>query len=246
MPATAWTGRTWWANNSNTQARSWRSSGWHVAAVDLAGRKVTFARGRVGGTHAEPAVTDTNREGLEEAPDAAPLEPAGEVLLTVAFQWLHAGAVTLDGPGKLVFPHGLRPVGGMYRLTLHPADAGGRPQVYIGESQDVCRRLTGNYRNPNPGQATSQRISDALRDHLRGGGRVSLDVAYAATVTAGSSPAAPLRLDWQAGRILAESAGVVQLQLEGEADLLNLDRSGRPAVPADPGAVPGTSEQSNA
>ena len=137
----------------------------------------------MGGTHAEPAVTDTNREGLEEAPDAAPLEPAGEVLLTVAFQLLHAGAVTLDGPGKLVFPHGLRPVGGMYRLTLHPADAGGRPQVYIGESQDVCRRLTGNYRNPNPGQATSQRISDALRDHLRGGGRVSLDVAYAATVT---------------------------------------------------------------
>ena len=40
--------RTWWANNSQVQARAWRTAGWHVERVDLNGGRVRFERGRVG------------------------------------------------------------------------------------------------------------------------------------------------------------------------------------------------------
>lgn len=47
LPATARTGRSFWSNDSKVQARAWRAAGWHVAATDLAGQSVCFARGEV-------------------------------------------------------------------------------------------------------------------------------------------------------------------------------------------------------
>jgi hypothetical protein len=59
LPRSARSGRTWWANGSNSQAMAWRAAGWHVDAVDMAAQQVRFAIGKVGGTFAsrgrEPA-----------------------------------------------------------------------------------------------------------------------------------------------------------------------------------------------
>src|SRR4051812_47271781 len=52
LPPSAQRLRTWWANNSQGQSLAWNRAGWHVRAVDLAGSKVAFARGQVGGTYA--------------------------------------------------------------------------------------------------------------------------------------------------------------------------------------------------
>jgi hypothetical protein len=60
LPRSAYEIRQWWANDSKSAARAWRSAGWHVDArgVDLNSQTVRFARGRVGGTR-------TRRAGLE-------------------------------------------------------------------------------------------------------------------------------------------------------------------------------------
>lgn len=52
LPPSAYTLPNWWANNSHPQALAWREAGWHVdsVAVHTERGRVTFARGRVGGT----------------------------------------------------------------------------------------------------------------------------------------------------------------------------------------------------
>ena len=50
LPPSAHVHRAWWANGSKVQSLAWRSAGWHVAAVDQAAQRVTFARGTVGGS----------------------------------------------------------------------------------------------------------------------------------------------------------------------------------------------------
>jgi hypothetical protein len=57
-----------------------------------------------------------------------------------------------------------------------------RPRIYIGETDNLRRRLSGNYRNPGSGQQTSLRINALLREHLAAGGEVALAAAAAATV----------------------------------------------------------------
>jgi hypothetical protein len=52
LPPSAYSIRQWWANDSKVQGRAVRAAGWHVDAVDLNAQRVTFARGKVGGTRA--------------------------------------------------------------------------------------------------------------------------------------------------------------------------------------------------
>lgn len=54
LPPSAYEYRQWWANDSKSEARAWRSVGWHVDrhGVDFGARTVRFARGKVGGTRA--------------------------------------------------------------------------------------------------------------------------------------------------------------------------------------------------
>ncbi|WP_421735714.1 DUF7662 domain-containing protein [Cellulomonas sp.] len=51
LPNSAYNLRNWWANNSQVQALAWRAAGWHVDSVALTSRRVTFARGVVGGSY---------------------------------------------------------------------------------------------------------------------------------------------------------------------------------------------------
>lgn len=54
--------------------------------------------------------------------------------------------------------------------------------MYIGETDNLRRRLSSNYRSPGPSQQTSLRVNALLRAHLAAGGRVDLAVATVATV----------------------------------------------------------------
>jgi hypothetical protein len=79
LPPTAWRARTWWANNSQVQARAWRAAGWHVAGVDFGERTVRFARGARGGTYAA-------RRAAERA-QAAPATPGPAAVLDAHAEW---------------------------------------------------------------------------------------------------------------------------------------------------------------
>jgi hypothetical protein len=206
------TERQWWANSSHTQALAWRAADFHVEQVDLDRKQVRFARGPVGGT-AMPR-PDIPSGGVARDPVDEPIE------VKVRLQWRAAGIVELDASGKPTFGD-LEQAPGLYRLTLAGAPAGGRARVYIGESDNLRRRLTGNYRNPGPSQQTSLRINAMLRDHLLGQGVVEVAVATAVSVWL-DGVQSDLDLNRKSGRLLAENAALVDAQQSGLSEVVNL------------------------
>jgi hypothetical protein len=210
LPPSARRQRTWWANNSHGQALAWREAGWHVHAVDLPGHLVTFVTGQVGGSYADRQAGGATRAtpGRSTRATAATLvttelAPLDTVTVSVSFTWRDAGAVTLDGTGKPTFPP-LPEAPGLYRLTLTGRDGQIRARVYIGETDNLRRRLAGNYRNPGPSQQTSQRVNALLRDQLSAGGAVALAVTTDATTTLEAGPTRPIDLARKAGRLDAD------------------------------------------
>jgi hypothetical protein len=123
--------------------------------------------------------------------------------------------VTLDAAGRLLFPL-LPHAPGVYRMTLSGGPSQDRPQVYIGESENL-RRRTG------PTQQTSQRIHDLLQKHLRDGGTATMAVATAATIVAGGA-SRELSLHRKTARVLAEHATLALVYLDDEALVLNRDK----------------------
>jgi len=75
----------------------------------------------------------------------------------VRLQWLDGGAVALDSGDKPAFTP-LEDVPGLYRLILTEGAEGQRAWIYIGETDNLRRRLAGNCRNPGPRQHTSLRV----------------------------------------------------------------------------------------
>lgn len=136
----------------------------------------------------------------------------------VFLRWSDAGAVVIDDAGKLYFGR-LQQLPGLYRLTL--TGLGRRPQVYVGETDNLRRRLAGNYRSPGPSQQTSKRINRLLLDQLSQSVAVRLAISTAATVWI-NNEAADLDLTRKASRLLAENATLVALLTAGEADIVNL------------------------
>jgi len=87
----------------------------------------------------------------------------------VRLQWLDGGAVALDSGDKPAFTP-LEDVPGLYRLILTEGAEGQRAWIYIGETDNLRRRLAGNCRNPGPprapsGAANSRRVLHPSR-HL--------------------------------------------------------------------------------
>jgi hypothetical protein len=167
----------------------------------------------------------------------------------VVLVWQPTGRVVLDTAGKLLFPR-VDAAPGMYRLSL--AGAGGTTgRVYVGETDNLRRRLAGNYRNPGPTQQTSMRVNAVLRDHLAGGGTVELAIATAAVVYL-EGQSRPLDLTRKAGRLLAEtprscrptSAPTPRSSTSDEPDAIRCGPRGGPVdharrLPARPAGVPG-------
>jgi hypothetical protein len=223
LPKSASTTRQWWANNSQSQALAWRAAGFHVEQVYLDRSRVRFEHGERGGSRYDArraAQRTVPVSARADTPSAAPLAPIGEpVDVHVVLQWADAGTVDLDAAGKLVFgtPD---TVPGLYRMTL----TGGRltrRQVYIGETDNLRRRLSTNYRSPGPSQRTSLRINALLREHLAAGGSVALATAVRADLRLAGA-AATLDLGRKAARLLAENAALVTQQIRDDADIVNL------------------------
>ena len=218
LPASAQV-RQWWANNSLVQAVAWRSAGYHVEQVYLDRRRVRFTTGARGGTHRAHADRVSKPERSDYLPPTR--TDAGDMVdVRVTMQWYDAGQVTLDGVNKLAFTP-LPAIPGLYRLTLVGGTTSARPQVYIGETDNLRRRLGGNYRNPGPTQQTSQRINNLLREHLSAGGVVHLARATAASVWLPDGERA-LDLTRKAGRLLAENAALVRAHVDAKVDIVNL------------------------
>lgn len=198
--------RQWWANGAHPQAQAWRAAGYQVQQVNLDRRRVRFSQPAVRAADATPP-----------APEPVPTAAAGPPIdVRVRLQWIHAGVVVLDSAGKPAFPRRAASHG-LYRLTFTASTA----RMYIGESENLHRRLSGNYRNPGPSQQTSTRINALLRKHLATGGIVLLAVATAATVVTDGHER-PLDLSTKAGRLLAESAALVHAQVTEDAQIVNL------------------------
>jgi hypothetical protein len=229
LPPSARCLRTWWANNSHGQALVWRSAGWHVDKVDLPGQRVVFVTAQVGGSYADrltaanAASSTRGPRPPSSTPPAAPVTDLAEldtVDASVLFIWLDAAKVTLDTQGKPAFPP-LPECGGLYRLTLVSRPGQGRGHVYIGETDNLRRRLAGNYRNPGPSQQTSLRVNALLREHLGAGGVVRLAVTTVAKLRLCGGDEQRLDLTRKAAR-LAESAALVLAQVTDDADIENL------------------------
>jgi len=92
---------------------------------------------------------------------------------SLGLDWLPVGRVTLDERGLLRFPR-LSEVPGIYRLRTRTPD--GKKANYIGETENLHRRLSQNYRHPAPRQQTSFRINAWLVQLLSNGGEVSVAV----------------------------------------------------------------------
>ncbi|SEQ23831.1 hypothetical protein SAMN04488000_102271 [Lentzea albida] len=212
LPASAYEHRAWWANGLLSQQAAWHRAGWRVDFVSLERRRVRFVR--------LDAPLDV---GGESQPVAAAIElpvddgtPALDV--RVRCVWRIAGEVGLSDD-KPVFPR-LPRVAAIYRLTF--AASTGRPRIYIGETDDLRRRV-GNYRNPGPTQQTSQRLHHELVRHLSSGGTVSLSVAIEAELeTDGRRSALPLAR--KTARVLAEHAALALAYVDDVVDIINADR----------------------
>lgn len=222
--------RTWWANNSQGQSLAWHRSGWHVRTVDLAGSSVVFARGQVGGSYAARGRTAASAVATSIAstvPKDAPAQVADSqpactetVDARVVFEWTRLGVTTLDAARKLAFPEPLPDSPGLYRFTLTSQTAPSR--IYIGESDNLRRRLRTNYRNPGPRQRTSLRINALLVEHLSAGAHVTVDISVRATLHKPGSVSIALDLNRKAGRLFAESAALVLAQQDTKAVIENL------------------------
>lgn len=204
--------RQWWANGSQVQALAWRAAGFHVDQVYLDRRLVRFARGQRGGSYHD------HRRVPQSRTRVALVDSMVDV--RVRLQWLDHGEVVLAAGGKLAFPAMARSAG-LYRLTLTGGLATARPLVYIGETDNLHRRLTGNYRNPGLSQQTSLRINARLTRHLTDGGTVALAAATHASLWLGGAEQ-PLDLTSKAGRLLAENAALVLARATAHAEILNL------------------------
>jgi hypothetical protein len=223
LPATAFSTRQWWANSSLVQALAWREADYHVDQVYLDRGRVRFARGGRGASRpdakvAEPTANTAHRQAHPVRVVVRP--PIGDpVDARVVVQWTEGGVVQLDAAGKPFFGE-LDSSPGLYRMTFTGADLV-RPTIYIGETDNLQRRLAGNYRSPGPSQATSVRVNALLRQHLADGGAVALAIATGADLWISGHPGC-LDLGRQAARVLAENAALVTQQILDDADIANL------------------------
>jgi hypothetical protein len=216
LPGSAYKHREWWANGSHSQAAAWIAAGWRVTEVDLRGQRVTFAH-----TGSQNSVQASHRKTpATTAPPTTPWPLLDQVRVGVSFTWRDVGTLSLDEAGKPTFP-ALPRSPGLYRLMF----VGGlleRARVYVGETDNLHRRLSSNYRNPGPSQQTSLRVNALLRSHIGAGGIVHLAAALEVRAVEPNGVETNLDLRRKSGRLLAENAALLTLLTSNDMDVENL------------------------
>lgn len=220
LPSSARFYREWWANSSQQHCWAWREAGWTVAMVSATA--VRFEHDRcTPAAAAEMTRAGAADRGGEPAIDPRTLPPMRETEVRVSLRWRDAGVVALDSDGEIVFPR-LPPVAGLYEMTFAGVGELARPRVYIGESDNLRRRVM-HYRNPGPTQDTNLRLNAAIKSQLAASGGVRLAIATEAQVVLdGAGGPQPLDLAQKPSRLLAESAELVVARAGGAVDIENL------------------------
>jgi hypothetical protein len=220
--------RQWWANTNHSQGMAWRAAGFRVDAVSLDRRRVRFVADSIppsvgdARTHTEPGGAASRASGPGAVPGVRPRPATGPpVDVRVVLQWLDAGAVILDEDGKLRFGDHLVEAPGLYRMTLVPATPDACSRMYIGETDNLRRRLRLNYRSPGVGQQTNLRINALLGTHLGAGGVVELAVVTEARVWIDGAEQS-LDLSRKSARLLAENCALAAAHGQGDVELVNL------------------------
>jgi hypothetical protein len=136
--------------------------------------------------------------------------------LTVTFNWVSLGKITLDENMKIKFPKtGSRP--GLYRFEINSADG---LTYYIGETDQLQRRMQHD-RSPGPSQQTNLRLNALLVAHLKEGEEVSLSVVTDDVAVSCSGHEHTVDLSRKTERLLLESAALMTARAAG-APTLNL------------------------
>jgi hypothetical protein len=153
--------------------------------------------------------------GLNSGPALASLvlsasSEGGTVRVVVEFDWEEFGQVGLLPTGRLAIP--IVPAKpGIYRFRVM-GDAG--TEVYIGETDNLRRRMQGNYASTHTG-ATNVRVRELLLTHLRGRGIVSLAVVRAASFEV-DGHLMSADLSDRSARLLVENAALAIARLDSE------------------------------
>jgi hypothetical protein len=158
------------------------NAGWLVDEISLGQSRVTFRRtistSSVGfGSSPEhviaaPAgILRSTKVNLQSPDESVDHPTAAGVSTLLALGWIRIGTVRLDTQGKLVFPS-LQEEPGIYRFQFA---RGGATHAYVGETDRLRRRLH-HYRNPGPTQRTNICINALLKEVLREGIMVELEV----------------------------------------------------------------------
>ncbi|GAA4595874.1 hypothetical protein GCM10023107_35640 [Actinoplanes octamycinicus] len=160
--------RQWWANADHPQAHAWRTAGYRVQQVYLDRRRVRFSR------LPAPMATDRRDPRTVHAGTGAGADASGGATGSgsacsgpTPVPWCSTA------PARRLFPASSRR--GFYRITF----TGPAARIYIGESENLHRRLSGNYpqRRPQPAdehadQRPAGRPSCRRRNRRVGGGDV--------------------------------------------------------------------------
>lgn len=132
-----------------------------------------------------------------------------DITVSVSFDWIPYGTVTVDGPTIQFEPAPRAP--GIYRIDLDATHA------YIGEASDLARRFSG-YRKPGGNvdtlvPRTNRRVQRKILEALAAGGIVPVRICTAATVTV-AGETTDLTLD-KSRRLLVEGAAIVIAERDG-------------------------------
>jgi hypothetical protein len=227
LPNSAYGLRQWWANGSLVQAAAWRQAGWHVEQVNLDRQWVRFARGEVGAGAVRrlPPRQFATRLHDTTVPVGSQIIAANATVpdpidVRVRFSWRGAGAVALDSSGRVAFAR-LPYCPGVFRMQLTARPGQARDRIYIGETDNLRRRLATEYRTPTLSQYTNLRVNAQLRKHLSAAGRIELAIAGQAWIELDGSRR-ELDLTRKPDRLLAENAAVVLAVLAEEGEIINL------------------------
>ena len=100
------------------------------------------------------------------------------MIFTGDIQWDDCGNVYLGAKDDLLqFPE-LDPLPGVYLFRL---DDGKKTEVYIGETDNMKRRVT-QYRNPGSSQTTNINLNKIMKNYLKSGGRITIHLMNLITV----------------------------------------------------------------
>jgi hypothetical protein len=139
--------------------------------------------------------------------------------------WKLIGNITLDPADALKMPTApKRP--GVYRFWIETGP--GRPRVYIGETDNIARRMY-QYARPSRSQKTNARVNAELLRLLRHGSRVSLWIVTEAFVRLDAmEELEQVDLDRKTSRLIVENAALAAARVENVAELGDPDE--RPII----------------